>query len=146
MAGNVAEGPTLRTPIVRALAPYLILLAFVAFMAIGYHPSAKSAQIETPLALPRIRQMELTGAQWTVKRQMEVWDNVVFRNDHIEHRQGRVAVCGEVRLGADAEFQPYIVVNGRAALASDTRNELYPVWVEICSVGEGDPQAVNALS
>jgi hypothetical protein len=146
MAGNVAEGPTLRTPIVRALAPYLILLAFVAFMAIGYHPSAKSAQIETPLALPRIRQMELTGAQWTVKRQMEVWDNVVFRNDHIEHRQGRVAVCGEVRLGADAEFQPYIVVNGRAALASDTRNELYPVWVEICSVGDSDPQALSALS
>lgn len=140
MVGNVAKGPTPRAPIVRSLAPYLILLAFVGFMAVGYHPSAKSAQIETPLALPRIRQMELSGAQWTVKRQMEVWDNVAFRNDHIEHRQGRVAVCGEVRLGADAEFQPYIVVNGRAALASDTQNELHAVWVEICSVGEPDPQ------
>jgi hypothetical protein len=141
MAGKVAEGPTLRTPIVRALAPYLILLAFVGFMAIGYHPSAKSAQIETPLALPRIRQMEISGAQWTIKRQMETWDNVSFRNEHIERRQGRVAVCGEVRLGAGAEFQPYIVVNGRAALANDTQNELRPVWVEICSVGEPEPQA-----
>lgn len=140
MAGNVAEGPTLRTPIVRALAPYLILLAFVGFMAIGYHPSAKSAQIETPLALPRIRQMEISGAQWTIKRQMETWDNVSFRNEHIERRQGRVAVCGEVRLGADAEFQPYIVVNGRAALARDTQNELHAVWVEICSVDEPQPQ------
>jgi hypothetical protein len=141
MSGNAAKGPTTRSSVPRALAPYLILLAFVAFLAVGYHPSAKSAQIETPLALPRIRQMELTGAQWTVKRQMEVWDNVAFRNDHIEHRQGRVAVCGEVRLGADAEFQPYIVVNGRAALAADTQNELYPVWVEICSVGQPEPQA-----
>ena len=139
MAGNIAEGPTLRAPIVRSLAPYLILLAFVAFMAFGYHPSAKSAQIETPLALPRIRQMELSGAQWTVKRQMEVWDNVGFRNEHIEHLQGRVAVCGEVRLGSDAEFQPYIVVNGRAALANDAQNDLHRVWVEICSVGESAP-------
>ena len=140
MAGNRAEGPMLRTPIIRSLAPYLILLAFVGFMAIGYHPSAKSAQIETPLALPRIRQMEISGAQWTIKRQMETWDNVSFRNEHIERRQGRVAVCGEVRLGADAEFQPYIVVNGRAALANDTQSELRPVWVEICSVGEPEPQ------
>jgi len=116
--------------------PYLILLAFVGFMAVGYHPSAKSAQIDTPLALPRIRQMELSGAQWTVKRQMEAWDNVSFRNEHIEHRQGRVAVCGEVRLGAGALFQPYIVINGRAALGSDTQNELHQVWVELCSVGD----------
>lgn len=141
MVGNVAEGPTARSSLHRSIAPYLILLAFVAFMAIGYHPSAKSAQIETPLALPRIRQMEISGAQWTVKRQMEVWDNVGFRNEHIEHRQGRVAVCGEVRLGADAQFQPYIVVNGRAALASDTQNELHQVWVEICSVAEPEPQS-----
>lgn len=140
MAGNVAEGPTLRAPLIRSLAPYLILLAFVGFMAIGYHPSARSAQIETPLALPRIRQMEISGAQWTIKRQMETWDNVSFRNEHIERRQGRVAVCGEVRLGADAEFQPYIVVNGRAALARDTQNELHQAWVEICSFGEPEPQ------
>lgn len=140
MAGDMAEGQVPRASIVRSLAPYLILLAFVGFMAIGYHPSAKSAQIETPLALPRIRQMEISGAQWTIKRQMEVWDNVSFRNEHIERRQGRVAVCGEVRLGADAEFQPYIVVNGRAALARDTQNELHQVWVEICSVGEPEPQ------
>lgn len=140
MSGNAAKGPTTRSSVLRALAPYLILLVFVAFLALGYNPSAKSAQVETPLALPRIRQMELTGAQWTVKREMEVWDNVAFRNDHIEHRQGRVAVCGEVRLGADADFQPYIVVNGRAALARDTQNELHSVWVEICSVGEPEPQ------
>lgn len=134
MVGNVARGPTTSAPLHRSTIPYLILLAFVGLMAIGYHPSAKSAQIETPLALPRIRQMELGGAQWTVKRQLEVWDNVSFRNQHIEHRQGRVAVCGEVQLGAEAEFQPYVVVNGRAALASDTRSDLHQVWLEFCAV------------
>jgi len=134
MAGNVARGPSTSAPLHRSSAPYLILLAFVGLMAIGYHPSAKSAQIETPLALPRIRQMELGGAQWTVKRQLEVWDNVSFRNERIEHRQGRVAVCGEVQLGAEAEFQPYVVVNGRAALASDTRSDLHQVWLEFCAV------------
>lgn len=139
MAGNVAEGSTTtRFSLHRSVLPYLILLGFVAFLAFGYQPSAKSAQIETPLALPRIRQMELSGAQWTVKRQLEAWDNVAFRGEHIEHRQGRVAVCGEVRLGADAEFQPYIVVNGRAALASDKQSELHAVWVELCSLGGSD--------
>ena len=144
MAENIAEGPaTTRFALHRSVWPYLILLGFVAFMAFGYHPSAKSAQIETPLALPRIRQMELSGAQWTLKRHLEVWDNVAFRGDHIEHRQGRVAVCGEVRLGADAEFQPYIVVNGRAALARDKQSDLHAVWVELCSVGGKDPQSAS---
>ncbi|HJV42706.1 hypothetical protein [Caulobacter sp.] len=134
MVGNVVRGPATPTPIHRSSAPYLILLAFVGLMAVGYHPSAKSAQIETPLALPRIRQMELGGAQWTVKRQLEIWDNVSFRNEHIEHRQGRVAVCGEVQLGTEAEFQPYVVINGRAALASDMRSDLHQVWLEFCAV------------
>ncbi|MGH1558992.1 hypothetical protein ACRAWD_17630 [Caulobacter segnis] len=84
--------------------------------------------------MPRIRQMELGGAQWTVKRHLEVWDNISFRNEHIEHRQGRVAVCGEVQVGATGGFQPYVVVNGRAALASDTSSDLHRVWLEFCSV------------
>lgn len=134
MAGNLARGPATAAPLHRSSTPYLILLALVAMMAVGYHPSAKSAQIETPLALPRIRQMEVSGAQWTVKRELEVWDNVSFRDERIEHRQGRVAVCGDVQVGAEAEFQPFIVVNGRAALASDTRSDLHRVWLEFCAV------------
>lgn len=143
MTGNVARGQATPRPVQRSSVPYLILLAVVGLMAASYHPSAKSAQIETPLALPRIRQMELGGAQWTVKRHLEVWDNVSFRNDHIEHRQGRVAVCGEVKAGPDAEFQPYIVINGRAALASDTQSDLHKAWIEFCSVD--DPAAAAGL-
>lgn len=134
MAGSGAEGNSRSTPVRRSSRPYLILLALVALMAAGYHPSAKSAQIETPLALPRIRKMELGGAEWAVKRHLEVWDNVSFRNERIESRQGRVAVCGEVQLGPDAEFLPYVVVNGRAALAGDEQSELYTVWREFCAV------------
>lgn len=134
MVGNVARGQATTSPVHRSSAPYLILLGIVGLMAVGYHPSAKSAQIETPLALPRIRQMELGGAQWTVKRHLEVWDNISFRNEHIEHRQGRVAVCGEVQVGAAGEFQPYVVVNGRAALASDASSDLHQVWLEFCAV------------
>ncbi len=134
MVEKATEGAAEMAPIRRSSRPYLILLALAAILAIEYRPSAKSAQIETPLTLPRIRKMELGGAEWAVKRHLEVWDNVSFRNEHIEHRQGRVAVCGEVQLGPDADFQPYVVINGRAALAGDAQSELHQVWLEFCTI------------
>jgi hypothetical protein len=110
----------------------LALLAGVALIGCWYHPSAKSATIDVPLSLPRIREVELSGAEWAVEHRLEAWDHVAFRNNRIVRRLGRVSVCGEVRPEGAASFRRFIETGGDVVFEED-RNDFDQSWATICN-------------
>jgi hypothetical protein len=112
--------------------PYLAILIAVAAVASYYHPTVKSAEIDNPLSMPRMREVEFTGAEWAVKRRLEVWDKVSFRNSRIERREGRVSVCGDVSTDSGASFRRFIVNGGNVLLESDA-GDFEQAWTNTCN-------------
>jgi hypothetical protein len=109
-----------------------VLLAAVGGMASLYHPSVKSAQIDIPLSMPRIREVEITGAEWAVKRRLEIWDHVQFRNEHIMRHEGRVTVCGETHTEANPAYVRFISTGGGVTLESDQGTDFEQLWQNAC--------------
>jgi hypothetical protein len=116
----------------RAGWPYLVLLAGVMVVGLFYRPSAHSASIDIPLSLPRIREVEITGAEWSVKRRLDVWDHISFRDAHIARHEGRVSVCGEVRADPNADFRRYIETGGDVVLESPDQANFIALWESLC--------------
>ncbi len=116
----------------RASWPYLILIAGMLILGALYHPSVKSAQIDLPLSMPHIREVEITGAEWAVKRRLEAWDRVDFRAERIVRREGRVSVCGETHTEAMGDFERFIAANGGAVLESDNAADFDQMWQATC--------------
>jgi hypothetical protein len=121
------------TPQKRVIWPYLAILLAVAGVASYYHPTVKSAEIDNPLSMPHMRQAEFTGAEWSVKRRLEVWDKVSFRNARIERHEGRVSVCGEVSTDGGGTFRRYITTGGGVILESD-QGDFEQAWTNTCNM------------
>jgi hypothetical protein len=102
-------------------------------MASLYHPSVKSAQIDIPLSMPRIREVEITGAEWAVKRRMEIWDHIQFRNEKIIRREGRVMVCGEAHADPNPDFTRFVTTGGGVVMETDPGGDFDQLWQMSCN-------------
>ncbi|MCR5876555.1 hypothetical protein LRS10_21850 [Phenylobacterium sp. J426] len=110
---------------------YLVLLAGAGVAAALYHPSARTAEIDAPLAMPKFRNMELAAAEWAVKRHLQQWDNISFQQARVGRQEGRVSVCGlfSVEAGAPTRF---VVTDGRVATDQDQDPAFEAAWAAAC--------------
>lgn len=126
-SGSNAQSPK------RSIWPYVVLLLAVGGMASLYHPSVKSAEIDIPLSMPRIREVEITGAEWSVKRRLETWDHIEFRNERIIRHEGRVTVCGETRAEPNPDFTRFVAANGGVVMETDQGGNFDQLWQSSCN-------------
>ncbi|WP_374469704.1 hypothetical protein [Phenylobacterium sp.] len=117
---------------VRTTWPYLALLAAAMVCGAIYRPGPENADIDLPLGMPKFRNLELAGAEWAVKRRLGAWEGAQFRGTKLSRREGRVSVCGEVRVLPELSYRRFLVTDGRATLESDRPADFEPLWRANC--------------
>lgn len=116
----------------RATWPYMVLLVIAGVAALLYRPSVRSAEIDAPLTMPRFRNMEIAAAEWAVKRHLQQWDEMAFRNARIVRHEGRLSVCGEVVLSSGAPLR-YVVNEGQVSTERDEMRDFEAIWEATCA-------------